>query len=349
MSVSSFPATATLTINGTSLAAGTYSLSVTGTSGAVVQTIAVPFNVGDYSITGTQTLSLAPGRQGTASLRLVSSTFYSGKISVTCDGSALSCVMCALPPANPAMVVSGGTTNLMVTVNVPNNAIAGSYAIKVATQDTTGAPNHSFLLSLAVAEDFLVTSSTPSQTVTAGQKSGPCNLTVQPVGSSFNAAVTLSCSAGLPASAQCIFTPSTPVTPGTSAVDVVMNISTPAKMVDLQFRSRHASIFYALWLLLPGIVIGWGGLGTRSKKAKIHGLASIVMLVFLTLTLLSCGGVSSGGGTTPPGGGQPTIYHITVTGTSPGAVPDVGESVQVTLVVNWVCAQSSETRPPRIH
>jgi len=189
-------------------------------------------------------------------------------------------------------------------------------------------------LSLTVAEDFLVTSSAPSQTVTAGQKSGPYNLTIQPVGSSFSAGVTLSCSAGLPAVVQCMFSPSTPVTPGTSAVDVVMNICTSAKMADLQLRSRHASIFYALWLLLPGIVISWGGMGTRSKKCKIHGLAFIVMLVFLTLSLLSCGGVSSGGGTTPPGGGQPTIYQITVTGTSPGAVPDGGQGVQVTLVVN---------------
>jgi hypothetical protein len=183
-------------------------------------------------------------------------------------------------------------------------------------------------------EDFLVPSSTPSQTVTAGQNSGPYNLTIQPVGSLFSAGVTLSCSAGLPAAVQCMFSPPTPVTPGTSAVDVVMHISTSAKMADVQLRSRHASIFYALWLLMPGIVISWGGIGTRSKKCKVHGLASIVMLVFLTLSLLSCGGASSGGGTTPPGGGQTTIDQITVTGTSPGAVPDAGQSVQVTLVVN---------------
>jgi len=54
------------------------------------------------------------------------------------------------------------------------------------------------------------------------------------------------------------------------------------------------------------------------------------------MILISCGGVSSGGGgtTPPPTGNQPVIYHVTVTGTSQGTVPDVGQSVQVLLVVN---------------
>ncbi len=107
-SVSSFPATATLTINGTSFVAGSYSLSVTGTSGSVVHTLAVPFNVGDYSISGTQTISLAPGGSGTASLSLVSSNSYTGKISASCDSSALAGAMCSLSPANPVSVASGG-------------------------------------------------------------------------------------------------------------------------------------------------------------------------------------------------------------------------------------------------
>ena len=218
-SVSSFPATATLTINGTSFAAGTYSLSVTGTSGAVVHTLVVPFNVGDYSISGTQTLSLAPGGQGTASLTLTSSHSYSGKINATCDASALSGAMCSLSPANPVSVASGGTATLTATVNSPSTASPGTYNINITTQDTTGAPSHSFTVALTVAQDFRLTSSTPSQTVTAGQTSGAYNLAVQPVGASFNGAVTLACSAGMPAGAQCVFNPPAAVTPGNSAID----------------------------------------------------------------------------------------------------------------------------------
>jgi hypothetical protein len=48
--VSSFPATATLTINGTSFNAGSYSLEIPGKSGSTTQSLTVPFNVRDYSI-----------------------------------------------------------------------------------------------------------------------------------------------------------------------------------------------------------------------------------------------------------------------------------------------------------
>ncbi len=331
-SVSSFPTTATLTINGTSFAAGSYSVTVTGTSGSVVHSIEVAFNVGDYSISGTQTISLAPGRQGTANLKLVASTFYSGKVNATCDATALSGSMCGLSPANPITVPIGGTTDLIATVNVPNNASAGTYNINIATHDITGAPSHSFTVSLTVADSFLVTSSTPSQTVTAGQISGPYNLRVQPVGASFNGAVTLSCSAGLPAQAQCGFSPSAPVTPGNSAVDVVMSISTTAKAAGLRTLTHH-SMFYALWLLMPGIVMSWSRVRARFAKCKTLGCGAVAMLVLLMLSLLSCGGVSAGG-TPPPIGKQPITYQITVTGTSPGTPADVGQSTQVILIVN---------------
>ncbi len=332
-SVSSFPASATLTINGTSFAAGTYSLSVTGTSGAIVHTLVVPFNVGDYSISGTQTLSLAPGGQGTASLTLTSSHSYSGKINATCDASALSGAMCSLSPANPVSVTSGGTATLTATVNSPSTASPGTYNINITTQDTTGAPSHSFTVALTVAQDFRLTSSTPSQTVTAGQTSGAYNLAVQPVGASFTGAVTLACSAGMPAGAHCIFNPPTAVTPGNSAIDLVMNISTAGSKARLQSRSSRFSVFYALCLFLPGVVIAWGAAGRKTGRPRHRAFGSIATLLFSGI-LLSCGGVSSGGGTPPPIGNQPITYQITITGTSPGTTPDAGQSVQVTLVVD---------------
>ena len=71
-SVNSFPTTATLTINGTNFAAGSYSLSISGTSGSVVHTLAVPFNVGDYTVSAPSTLAATPGAQVTATLKLAS-------------------------------------------------------------------------------------------------------------------------------------------------------------------------------------------------------------------------------------------------------------------------------------
>jgi hypothetical protein len=328
--VSTFPASATLTINGTSFAAGSYSLSVTGTSGSLSHSVAVPFDVGDYSISGTQTLSLALGGQGSANLTLTSSFLYQGKVNATCDASALAGATCTLSPVNPISVASGGTTNLTATINVPNDAPTGTYSIKVNTQDTTGAPTHSHNVTLTVGQDFLLTSSTTSQTVNPGQMSGPYNLTIQPVGSAFNAAVTLACS-GLPALAQCLFNPAAPVTPGNSSQSVVMTISTAANSADL----RHAGL-YPLWELLPGLIIGCA-LGGSAERRRLRLLTWFVIVCLLLLALPSCGGVSSGGGG-GGGGGQsgtpPGTYQITVTGTSPGASADAGQSTQVTLVVN---------------
>jgi hypothetical protein len=329
-SVNSYPATGTLTINGTSFAAGSYSLSITGTSGADIHSVSVPFNVGDYSTSGTQTLSLTSGGQGTANLALNSVDFYTGMVNATCDPSALAGAMCTLSPVNPLTVASDGTTNFSALINVPNNAAVGVYGITVGTQDATGAPSHTFTVSLTVAQDFQLISTTPSQTVNAGQTTGPYNLTIQPVGASFNAAVTLAC-AGLPALSQCSFDPSAPVTPGNSAANVVMSISTTAATTAFLASPYRRSILYAT--LLPGIVIVWAG--SRRRKQRLTVLGTIALLLFLMLALPSCGGVSSGGsGRTGQPGTPPGTYTITVTGTSSGAPPDAGQSTPVTLVVN---------------
>ncbi len=334
--VSLYPATAILTINGTSFSAGSYSLTVTGTSGALTSSAIVPFNVGDYAIAGKQSLLLAPGGQGTANLTFTSSNSYSGQINVTCDKSALSGSMCNLSPASPISLNANAAVNVVATINVPNTAAVGTYNINLNSQDTRGAPSHNFTITITVGQDFLVTSTTLSQTVNAGQTSGPYNLTVQPVGASFNGAVTLSC-AGLPALSQCTFAPSAPVTPGNSATTVVLTITTTgtsASSDTSQRASRFRLPLYAGILMMPMLFV----FAAADRRQR---LATLLLLLFsLLLIMTACSGVSSGG-SGGSGGGQgtsqrtpPGTYKITVTGTSPGTSPDAGQSTQVTLVVN---------------
>ena len=331
-SVSSFPATATLTINGTSFTAGAYTLAVTGTSGSVVHTRDVHFHVGDYSISGTQTLSATPGSQVLASLAFASSNEYSGQIEVDCNATALPAAMCTMTPSNPVSVTSGGTTQVTVAINVPSDAIPGSYNIAITSHDTSGTPSHSSTITLTISQDFILTSATPSQTVNAGQTTGAYNLTIQPKGISFDAAVSLACTEGLPSGAQCSFSPSTPVTPGASAINVVMSISTQNSTAAVNSRLLHAWIVYGAWLLIPGFVLS-SALGRRPRKRKPRLLAAIGAIPLL-LCLLSCSGVStSAEGGTPPSP-NPTTYQVTVSGSSPGTAPSPGHSAVVTLVVN---------------
>ena len=86
-SVSSFPATVNLIINGTSFNPGSYQIAVQGDSGSVTNSLAVPFNVGAYLITGPATLSAPPASQVPAGLTFASTNFYSGQVNATCDAT----------------------------------------------------------------------------------------------------------------------------------------------------------------------------------------------------------------------------------------------------------------------
>ena len=167
--VSTFPATATLTINGTSLAAGTYQIGVQGTSGATTHTYQVAFDVGDFLITGTQALSADPGAQATANLSLTSSFDYSGQVNATCNTAGLSGTQCTLSsqgnlvnPGNPISISRGAATPLTAAFNIPNNAVPGLYSINIVAQDTSGSPRHSWTIGLTVTQDFTLSSLTPA-------------------------------------------------------------------------------------------------------------------------------------------------------------------------------------------
>ena len=128
-----------------------------------------------------------------------------------------------------------------------------------------------------------------------------------------------------------VFNPSTPVTPGSSAVDVVMNITTRARNARKQAPLRPNIPPRALGLFLLvmlGSIAVWGKPSKRMRYSV--GTAGISLGMIL---LLSCAGVSNGG----DGGGQPPppiTYHITVIGTSAGTPIDAGQSTTVALVVN---------------
>jgi hypothetical protein len=303
--VSSYPATVNVTVNATALSAGSYQATVQGVSGSLTNTQDIPFNVGDYQLSGTQTLSLPPGGQAIANLTIAASTYYAGMVNASCDASALAGAICTLTPANPVTVSSGAQVPLTATIDVTNDAVPGTYNIKINTQDTTGAPSHSLTIALTVVPDFGVSSTTTPQTVTAGQTAGPYNVIVQPVGTSFNNPVTLSCTGGLPTGAQCSFTPN-PITPGNNAADVVLSIATAAAAPATRKPTQQtaALYFYILGLTMPGIVVLWGA--TRRRKRSWCSVLTLSAGLLLALMLLSCAG---GTGISPGGscGAAPSV------------------------------------------
>ncbi|HEX6822903.1 MAG TPA: hypothetical protein VF123_12660 [Candidatus Sulfotelmatobacter sp.] len=334
-SASSFPASATLTVQGVTLAAGSYTLGITGTSGALVQRKEVTLNVGDFSISGAQTLWTAPGGEAPAALTLASLYGYSGTIDFSCDLSALAAALCSVSPNNPISLASGGTKSVSVIFKTPKDAAPGTYNLTINSLDDSGSPGHSFAVALTIGEDFVLSSSTASQTVRAGQTSGAYNLTIQPMGASFNAAVTLACTKGLPAGAQCNFSPSTPITPGASAINVVMSISTQGSGTASS-RGLRGAVVLAASLFMPALL--WVFASPRrghKSKGRFGWMPGIVLTVPLLLILASCSGVSAqgGGGTTLPPG-NPVTYQVTVRASSPGLPDSASHSAIVTLIVD---------------
>ena len=340
-SVSSFPASASLTVTGAAFTAGSFTLGITGTSGSLAQSKQLTFNVGDYTISGPQTLWTAPAGQAPASLTLTSSYGYSGTIDLTCDLAALPAALCSVSPNNPVDLASGGTKTVTVTIKTPNDAAAATYNLTINSRDVDGTPRHSAPITLTIGQDFVLSSSTRSQTVTAGQTTGAYNLTVLPLGASFDAAVSLACTDGLPVGAQCNFSPSTPIIPGGSPINFVMNISTQASKAALQSSQRGGSLIAAT-LSMPALLGVLGGVGQRRKSRLQLRLLLVTSLALpLFLTLVSCSGMSapSGGGatpggTTPPPSNAPITYQVTVTASSPGLPAAAGHSVMVTLIVD---------------
>lgn len=315
-----------------STSAGTYPVTVTASSSSLSHSVTVSLVVmsiissTDFQLKVTQAYpaNIDAGSSQTAKVSLTPN--YNGTVNAICDASAISGAQCSITPPNPAPIAASTALVLSVALNVPQTTAPAAYTVNLTVADASGQPSHTLQLPLIVIPDFAINSTTPSQTVHAGQPSGPYNLTIQPVGASFNAAVTLACSS-LPALAQCSFNPSAPVTPGNSSASVVMTISTTASTAALR---RSSAFVYAMWLLLPGIVTGSVAAAGSGARRRLR-LPGSFALLFLLLTLVSCGGVSNGGG---GGGGHPGTppgsYSITISGTSSG----VAHSTQVALVVN---------------
>lgn len=317
-----------------STTAGTYAVTVTGTSGSLSHATAQPMSLVVTNSAGTATdfqLAIvqafpASVDAGTAQTAKVSVTpNYTGQVNAECDVTGMAGALCSITPANPAAISANKAATLTISLTIPNDATPKAYTVNVTVSDSSGEPTHTLPLALNVIEDFSISSATPSQTVTAGQTTGAYQLTVapNPTGSSFPGAVTVSCSSsGLPAGAQCLFSPSSPQTLANSAVNVVMTISTTSVASSAGARGD----FYALWCLLGALTWIWILFGSNSLRRRrfASGLAGALLLSLF----LGCSGVSSAGGG-GGSGGNPSTYTITVVGTS----GSLSHSVAVKLVI----------------
>ena len=194
--------------------------------------------------------------------------------------------------------------------------------------DANFVPSSSKLLEQLVtsAVDFVVTTSSPSATVSAGSSTS-YTLNLRTL-NGFSNAVSLACS-GLPAGANCSFSPASPITLTASGTSETVTISTTGATMAGTYTPAHPGMsrspsasarkllsIYLLWLPLPAIALA----GMRFRPHRWRRFSSNLMCVLViasTVLLASCGGnTSSSGG----GGSNPSTpagsYSVTVTATS---------------------------------
>jgi hypothetical protein len=310
--VNKFPATATVTMDATTLGTGNaYSMSLTGISGAFNHALAIPFTVSDYKVTATTPASVAQGQTATSTITLSPMNSYAGSVTLACDASPLPGASCTLAPSG-ALTVGPNEAQVTASIVVPATAASGIYNIKINTQDTAGVPQHAAVIPVTVTPDFQITSSTGPQTILAGQ-SATYTLNIDPTGTSFDMPVALTCS-GAPDPSSCSFNP-TIVTPGTGSTSVLTMIT----IGPVGSSSNRATSLSAMWLMLPGLTGLCGILARKSRRKHILLLA----VLCCGMVELSCGGGGGGGSTSPaPGGGSGTngtpkgTYTLTATATS---------------------------------
>jgi trimeric autotransporter adhesin len=214
-------------------------------------------------------------------------------------------------------VPAGG--DCKITVTFKPTAI-GTRTGTLAITDTAGTQNVQ-LSGTAIASVDFTFDSTPASpsTVTAGGSS-TSTITVDPV-SGFNGATTLTCSVSPSPSLApaCSLKPSS-VTPSGGPAQSTLTITTTAATTAMAApdAGRRSMRFYAVWLLLPAMLLSTAGLTAPTRK-KLIAFCLLSIAVAGLLFLVACGGGNSspgGGGGGGTAGTPAGTYTVTVTAKS---------------------------------
>ncbi|MGB4785889.1 MAG: choice-of-anchor D domain-containing protein, partial [Candidatus Acidiferrum sp.] len=160
------------------------------------------------------------------------------------------------------------------------------------------------------------------KTITAGQSA---QFTIEVLGQpGFSAAVSFSCSSGVPQGAVCSFNP-TSLSPGASAATTTLTVTTTSRFFA---AARQSSAIVFACLLMPFAL----AVGTHSRcSQRWIWIARLGILLVIIGTMAACGGGSAETGKPSNPSGTPAgTYTIVVTGSS----GSISRTQSLTLVVN---------------
>jgi hypothetical protein len=302
------PASVTPTTSGTpfsltvaSLSTTTYAFNVQGTgSDSLKRLTPITVNVSDFML-GSPTpsaLNLTPGSSSQFSVQVGAAGTFAALVDLSCNAPA-SGIACSFSPSGTVMPTAATPITVTVSVSVPATVGPGLYGLTISGT-SLGVPSPKVQTIPLAVVDFAVSTSTPSQTVHAGQ-TATYALNVLPVSGAFNTAIALSCS-GAPALSSCSVVPAS-VTPGSSTTSVNVTVSTTS---PTSARSNLNAFLVAVFLPLGAVFFG------RQKR-----IVKSATVFFALTTLIACGGGSSASSPAPtpsPKPGTPSgTYTLTIT------------------------------------
>lgn len=313
---------------------GTYSPNVILTDGAMTQQIAIPFNVGDF------TMAITPASQTLGSTDFTSFTVtlgsvngYSTAIQLSCSGLPAG-VMCPLTNA-PEYPGSQGSVYFQIhTQNTPS----GTYSFSIG--GVSGPLTHSALAQLIVSSGTFSGAVSPTSATIPVGSSQTFNISVSSK-QGFNGSVNLGCN--LPSSGiSCQFSPAQISLSGSSTGTGTLTITVSAEPAvafpqqptspSRMHRSLSPSVLLVSVLLSIVIFLICARSAERFEHRKF-GFLLMLFAVGLLVVISSCGGGSGGGGGNGGGGGgggNSVTVQVQVQGSDGGTTVSLG-SVSVTV------------------
>jgi subtilisin family serine protease len=222
----------------TSIAAGTYPLTITATSGATVHSAAATLVVTappDFSLSATPTSrNLAAGASATYTAGVASLNGFADDVALSLAGLPSGVGTASF---SPQVIAGAGSSQLTVTT-LPT-APGGTYPLTIT--GTAAGVTHTAAVTLVVsARDFALSVSPSSVTISRG-KSAKYTVGVSvSSGSVGNVSLTV---AGLPAGTTA-FSPNPVGSPGSSALTVKTTSSTPRGTYTLQITGTSGSLVH---------------------------------------------------------------------------------------------------------
>jgi Pro-kumamolisin, activation domain len=185
-------------------------------------------------------------------------------------------------------------------------------------------PNNRDVVVLAVSltpptPGYSLSAGTASPTSVSPGSSASATVSVVPA-SGYTGTVTLSCSIApvVSPAPTCSFGSTSPVTvtsTGGSATLTFIAIGPSGATI------RRSSMFYALWLPVPGLALIGFGFGSRSSRRKnLMGLLLLWTVLASLIVLPACGSSSGGGGGGGNGGTPAGAYMVTISGADANGV-----------------------------